>query len=208
MPAADVSGEGFSLNAHAAYEGLVEAEACHGLSLEASAAALAQANASFGFLLAARGTGFGRASAGVAAKAQLNPDIFDRFGLILEAAAAAEAAAGGRLSDGLDFAEVSRFAEENLDGLALQLFLAFLEEIVLEAGAWARIAAASMAAAHADITVPDFLDWLLSGNRLQVMEFFLATTPYGPWTGYRGPRSYGWHHRRLKDFYSWVFPGE
>jgi hypothetical protein len=55
---------------------------------------------------------------------------------------------------------------------------------------------------------PDFLDWLLSGNRLQVMELFLATAPYGPWKGYRGPRSYGWHHRRLKDFYERVFPGE
>ena len=167
MPAADLSGEVFSLNADAAYEGLVtaragagaqlgvtvEAEACHGLSLEASASAMAQANASFGFLLAARGTGFGRASAGLAAKAQLNPDIFDRFGLILEAAAAAEASAGGRLSVGLDFAEISRFAEDHLDGLALQLFLAFLEEIVLEAGLWARIAAAAMVAAHADITV-------------------------------------------------------
>ncbi len=54
---------------------------------------------------------------------------------------------------------------------------------------------------------PDFIDWLLSGNRLQVMELFL-TAPYNPWTGYRGPRSYGWHHRRLKDFYSRVFPGE
>jgi hypothetical protein len=55
---------------------------------------------------------------------------------------------------------------------------------------------------------PAFIDWLLSGNRLQVMELFLATAPYNPWTGYRGPRSYGWHHRRLKDFYSRVFPGE
>ncbi len=55
---------------------------------------------------------------------------------------------------------------------------------------------------------PDFIDWLLSGNRLQVMELFLQTAPYGPWTGYRGPRSYGWHQRRLKDFYSRVFPGE
>jgi hypothetical protein len=57
-------------------------------------------------------------------------------------------------------------------------------------------------------TQTDFLDWLLSGNNLQVMEDFLAGAPSPPWTSYPTVRSYGWHHRRLKDFYSRVFPGE
>ena len=54
---------------------------------------------------------------------------------------------------GLEFAEISRLAGDHLDGLALELFLAFLEEIVLEAGVWASISAAAMAAAHAEITI-------------------------------------------------------
>ena len=167
MPAANVSGEVFSLNANAGYEGPVaaragaggqlsvslEAEACHGLSLEASARALADVNAAVGFLLAARGTAFAAAAAGVNAKAQVRPDVFERLGLVLDAAAYAEASAGGRLAVGLDFAQIARWAEENLDGLALELFLAFLEEIVLEAGVWGRVGVAAMAQTHVDLTV-------------------------------------------------------
>ena len=166
MPAADVSGEVFSLNADAAYEGLVtaragagaqlgvtvEAEACHGLSLEASASAMAQANASFGFLLAARGTGFGRASAGLAGKRSSTGHLRPL-----------RPHPGGRSSSGRHppeggcrLASTSRRSPASRrttwTGSALQLFLAFLEEMVLEAGR-ARFAAAAMVAAHADITV-------------------------------------------------------
>jgi hypothetical protein len=167
MPSANLSGEIFSFNADARYEGPVsirggagghlsvslEAETCHGLSLDASAEALVEASAFLSFLLAGRASGFAIAAAGVSAKAQLKPDVFERLGLILDIAAYAEASAGGRLAVGLDFAALEQLGRQHLSGAALEIFLAFLREIVLEAGVWGRVGVAAMAQAHVDITL-------------------------------------------------------
>jgi hypothetical protein len=167
MPAANASGEIFSLSGDARYEGIVngrvgaggslsvslDAEACHGLSVEASAQALAQVNAALSLILASRGSAFATAAAGLNAKIQFKPDAFDRFGIILDAAAYAEASAGFRLAMGLDLSLIWRFAKDNLPGPAQEIFFAFLQEIVVEAGVWGRASAAVMAQAHVDITL-------------------------------------------------------
>src|SRR3954453_12999631 len=141
MPGVNASGDIFSLNGEARYEGIVngrvggggqlsvglEAEACHGLSVEASATAMANANASLSMVLAARGSAFAVATAGVEAKLQMKPHVFERFGLIADAGAYAEAAAGFRLAAGLDFALLAEWGKDNLDGPAQEIFLAFLK---------------------------------------------------------------------------------
>lgn len=165
MPAANASGDLFSLSGDARYEGVVtgragaggrlsvtlEAEACHGLSLEAGARALVEVNGLLSLILGVRVTGFATAAAGVAAQAQLRPDAFERFGVIANVAAFAEASAGGRLAITGDISPIMRWASEHVEGLALELFVAFLEEASIEAGAWAQVSAAAMARAHAEV---------------------------------------------------------
>jgi hypothetical protein len=165
MPTADASGEIFSLSRDDRYEGVVtgragaggslsvtlEAEACHGLSLEAGAQALVEVNGLLSLILGVRASGFAQAAAGVTARAQLRPDAFERFGVIADLAAHAEASAGGRLAITGDVAPIARWAQDNLDGLALTLFLVFLEELSIEAGVWAQVAVAAMARAHAEV---------------------------------------------------------
>lgn len=167
MPAVNASGDIFSLNGDARHEGIVngrvggggtlsvslEAEACHGFSLDASARALVDINAALSMLLAVRGSAFATAAAGVNAKIQFKPDVFERFGVIIDAAAYAEASAGFNLAVGLDFSLLARWGKDNLSGATLEIFLAFLQEIVVEAGVWGRASAAAMAQAHVDITL-------------------------------------------------------
>ncbi|MGH6938720.1 hypothetical protein [Hypericibacter sp.] len=166
MPSVNASGDIFALSADARFEGPVTgragagtrlsvelaAEVCHGLNLEASARAVADASASIAFLLAGQVGGSAFASAGLAAKAQLAPNLFDKFGLTADVAAYAQAAAAARLSIGLDFNLIEVMARGKLDGLPLELFLAFLKEVDIEAGIWARAAVAAMAEAYAEIS--------------------------------------------------------
>ncbi|MCC6831983.1 MAG: hypothetical protein IT200_11610, partial [Thermoleophilia bacterium] len=167
MPTVDASGEVFSLSGDARYEGIVtaragaggrlsvalEAQACHGLSLEAGARALAEVTGVLNMILGVRATGVATAAAGVTARAQMRPDIFDRMGVIADIAAYAEASAGGRLAVTGDVAPFARWGREHLDGVALTVFMAFLEEVAIEAGVWGRVSAAAMAQAHVDVTV-------------------------------------------------------
>jgi hypothetical protein len=60
-----------------------------------------------------------------------------------------------------------------------------------------------------------FKDWMLADDNLELVEIYVEQAPVdksrdmlAKWTGYQGLRSYGWHLRRMKDFYSRVFPGE
>jgi hypothetical protein len=167
MPGVNASGDIFSLNGDLRYEGIVngrvggggalsvslEAETCHGFSLDASARALVEVNGALSLLLAVRGSAFATATAGVNAKIQFKPDLFERFGVIIDAAAYAEASAGFNLGVGLDFALLAKWGKDNLTGAVLEIFLAFLQELVVEAGVWGRASAAAMAQAHVDITL-------------------------------------------------------
>jgi hypothetical protein len=127
MPAVNASGDIFSLNGDARYEGIVnaragagaslsvslEAEFCHGYNLEASATTLVDVNAALTMLLAVRGSAFATAAAGLNAKVQFKPDLFERFGVIIDAAAYAEASAGFSLAGGLDFALLAQWGKAN-----------------------------------------------------------------------------------------------
>ncbi len=168
MPGYNASGDIFSLNGDVRFEGPVagrggaggqlsvslEVDVCHGIGAEASARATAEANATLSVLIAAvQGSGFLTAAAGLAARAQLKPDAFDRFGLIAEVAAYAEAAAGFRLGGGLDGNGIGVWARDNLSGAPLEIFFAFLRELIVGGGVWGRASAAAMAQAHADVSV-------------------------------------------------------
>ena len=168
MPGYNASGDIFSLNGDARFEGPVagrggaggqlsvslEVDVCHGIGAEASARAMADANGTLSvLLLAVQGTGFLTAAAGLAARAQLKPDAFDRFGLIAEAAAYAEASAGFRLGGGLDGNGIGVWARDNLSGAPLEIFFAFLRELIAGGGVWGRASVAAMAQAHADVSV-------------------------------------------------------
>lgn len=166
MPSVNASGDIFTLSADARFEGPVTgrvgvgtglsvalaAEVCHGLNLEASAQAVADANASLALLLAGQAGASAFASAGVNARVQIAPNLFDKFGLIADVAAYAQAAAAARLSVGLDFNVIEVMARDYIDGLPLKLFLAFLKEVDVGVGVWGRVAAAAMAEAYAEIS--------------------------------------------------------
>jgi hypothetical protein len=168
MPEANLSGEVFTADASAGFdEGIVRGdvgsgarlsfatrfELCHGLSAEASAEAAAQAVADLGllWLIAGRAEGEALAAAGVRLDAQATIDLFDRVGLSADLAAFAEASLAGRLSVGLDAAEIARAADQMLSGPALEVFLALLREARIEAGVWAKISVAAMAKARLNV---------------------------------------------------------
>jgi hypothetical protein len=168
VPGYNASGDIFSFNGDARFEGPVagrggaggqlsvslEVDVCHGIGAEASARATGGANGTLSILFAAvQGTGFLSAAAGLAARAQLKPDAFDRFGLIAEVAAYAEASAGFRLGGGLDGNGIGVWARDNLSGAPLEIFFAFLRELIVGGGVWGRASAAAMAQAHADVSV-------------------------------------------------------
>jgi hypothetical protein len=165
MPELVASGNVFTLDAGAGFdEGVVRGKVgagarlsfdarfalCHGLTAGLSAQAVAEAQAALNlfWLLAGRGQGQALAAAGVKVDARINVDLFDEFGLTAEAAAFAEASVAGRLAIGLDFEDIARLAQQQLPGIAYDIFIAFLNELVIEAGVWAKASFAAMAKAN------------------------------------------------------------
>jgi hypothetical protein len=168
MPEANLTGEVFTADASAGFdEGIISGdvgsdarlsfalhfELCHGLAAEASAEAAANALAELGLLWVVNGhaEGAALAAAGVRLDAQATIDLFDRVGLTAELAAFAEAALVGRLAVGLDASDIALAARQVLHGPALEVFLALLRESRIEAGVWAKIAAAAMVKARLNL---------------------------------------------------------
>lgn len=160
MPEANLTGEVFTADASAGFdEGIVRGdvgsaarlsfathfELCHGISAEASAQAVADAQADLGllWLIAGSAQGQANAAAGVELDAQVTVDLFDKVGLTAEVGAFAEASLAGRLSVGLDVSDIADAARQFLDGPLLEVFLALLRESRIEAGVWGKISASA-----------------------------------------------------------------
>ncbi len=168
MPNLTASGNIFTLDGRAGFdEGLVRGKVgasarlsfdahfalCHGLDAALSAQAMAQADAALGLLwvLTGRGQGQALAGAGVQLDARIGVDLFDEIGLSADASAFVEASVAGRLALGLDLQDIARLASEQISGLALQIFIAALNEVVIEAGVWGKASLAAMAKAHLNV---------------------------------------------------------
>lgn len=124
-----------------------------GLKVEAGLSALAEIDAGLSKFIAAQVTGRAEASAHVTAQVQFPLNLFEEAGAAVRLQAVAEAAAGVEASIGLsigDFIELARGVLGG-DGVALRLFLLFLEEIDLTAGVYAKAAATAQAQAYATI---------------------------------------------------------
>ncbi len=166
MPKLTASGEIFSLGADTGFkEGIVqgnigggvhtlfdaEAEFCHGIDLALSAKALAQIQGQLSAIAGITGDAQALATVGVNGKLKLAPDIFDEFGFTLNAKAYAQAAVAGRLALSLSFEALANQAKQQLSGLAYDLFIAFLNEISLEAGVWGKAAFSATIGAHVKV---------------------------------------------------------
>lgn len=162
-----LSGQIFTLGAEAGFnEGFVkgrvggqagttltaDAEVCHGINLQADIELKAELEGKLTLLLPSiRGEVAALASAGVAGQLKIDPNLFEQFGLTANIEAAAEASVAGRLAIGLDAEVLSQLGANYLDGLALELFFAFLREVTIEAGVWGKASYSAMARAHLEL---------------------------------------------------------
>lgn len=129
-----------------------EAELCHGLDVALGVRAAAEAEALLALLLPAlRAEGTAFASAGVRLNAQLSPNLFDKIGFTAQAEAQAQASAAGRLAIALDFNTVAAVARNHLSGVGYEILIAFLNELIIEAGVWGKASFAAMANAHLQV---------------------------------------------------------
>ena len=103
---------------------------CHGISAAVGAQVAAEAQARLGalWILAASGDADASAQARAFAKGLFSGNVFEEFGAALQAGAEASASASAQAAAGLDAAGVAALAGGSLDGLALDLFLAFLND--------------------------------------------------------------------------------
>jgi len=141
-----------SAGAGAGVTGLVEARFCHGIDIGLDIQAAAEANAHLRVLVVgARAQVGAQAHAGVRGRITLDPNLFERFGLTVELQAAAEIAAQARLEIALEFEYVAGLAAQQMDGLALELFLAFLRELRVGGGVFGKVAFSAMARGWAEV---------------------------------------------------------
>jgi len=132
--------------------GGLHARICHGIDLGIDIGAAAEAEGRLRLLvLGARANVGVMARAGVRGQVTLDPNIFERFGLTARLEAAAEAAARARLEISLEAEYVADLAAQQLNGLALELFLAFLREIRVGGGVMGKIAYSAMARGHIQV---------------------------------------------------------
>ncbi|WP_299689919.1 lamin tail domain-containing protein [uncultured Tateyamaria sp.] len=137
-------------NVGISYDGGVEF--CHGLDASIGIEAAADISGALTvFMPSVRAEGHAFAAAEAGITAQLSPNVFDKVGLSVDARAFAQASVAGRISIGLDFTEIAQIAENALDDLSYKMFIAFLNEITLEAGVWGRVGFAAMAEAHLEV---------------------------------------------------------
>jgi len=132
---------------------MAELALCHGISAALGAQVAAEAQARLGalWILAASGDADASAQARAFARGLFSGNVFDDFGVALQAGAEASASASAQAAAGLDAAGVAALAGEALDGLALDLFLAFLNEVRIEGGA--KAVAYAGASALAEVAV-------------------------------------------------------
>jgi hypothetical protein len=167
MPELTASGDIFSLSGQGEFqEGIVhgkigggarlsfdaEAELCHGVDISLAAEALAEIEGLISMLLPAiRGEGAAFASAGVRASAQLSPNLFDKAGFTAHVEAQVQASVAGSIAIGLDFQTIAQMARQQLSDLAYGIFIAFLNELVIEAGVWGKASFSANAGAHLEV---------------------------------------------------------
>ncbi|MEM7371840.1 MAG: lamin tail domain-containing protein [Bacteroidota bacterium] len=126
--------------------GSLDLQICHGIDLAVDIEAAAEAQAKLRLLvLGAKGEVGVLAHAGLRGQATIEPNVFDRFGLNVQVQAAAEVAARARLEIALESEYIAELASQELDGLALEIFLAFLRELRVGGGVLGKIAYSAMA---------------------------------------------------------------
>lgn len=165
MPELKAAGPLFTLGAAGEYDGIwltsarIRGEAgihyegsavlCHGLDVAVGIEAAAELEAALSaFLPSIRAQGQLFAAAGAQLNAQVSPNLFEKVGVSVDLHASAEASAAGRIGVGLDFQHVATLAGEAMPDVAYQIFVAFLNELIVEAGVWGRASFSAMAEAH------------------------------------------------------------
>ena len=129
-----------------------ELEFCHGIDAELSGKGLAEITAEappamfleqYPILLLTTGQVHGEAFVGAGGRVTANfmVDLFDSFGFSAMASAQAKAGVSGRLSVGLSTQAIAFYARQLgplLNSAAYDIFIAFLNEVVVEAGVWGQ----------------------------------------------------------------------
>ncbi len=125
---------------------------CHGVDISVGGNLSASAQAAVSVFVAAAAEVQAFAAAGAQVKVRFSPNLFDEFGVVVDAGAFAEASVAGRLSIGLDIGQILQLAESRLpNGLAIDLFRAFMDELNVRAGIWGRASFSAMARGHLEI---------------------------------------------------------
>lgn len=135
-------------------DAMLNMEAKRGIDFELGIKALANVDASFEKFIAANLNADAHAEASLKAQIQLPLNLFKEAGMAIRLRAKAEAAAGVSLAIGIkvdDFLALVR-QDPMMDGLPYGLLKIFLDEVILEAGLYAKAAFSAMAYANLVVT--------------------------------------------------------
>lgn len=166
MPSLDLSQNILSLGAEAQYGDAASARASasvdikakgevrHGLRVELGVQGVAAFKAAWEKFVTAGVQVDGHASAEVEARIQKPLDLFSESGAVVDLRAAAQAGIRARVALGLslgDFVELA-LRDQRMEGIWIELFRVFLEEVQIVAGLRANVAFSAMAFANLGIT--------------------------------------------------------
>lgn len=131
----------------------LSAEFKRGIDLDIGAAIFADIDAAIQKFIAAKLTGEAHAQANLTAQLQIPMNLFDEAGVAIRLEAVAEAAAGVTFSIGLSIGDFLGLIESDpkMKGIPEKLLIIFLEEVTIQAGAYAKVAASAMA--YADLSI-------------------------------------------------------
>lgn len=132
----------------------LSADLCHGLQLgiEGEIGGLVEGKATALFV-GAKLKGSASAAAGAKVLVRLEPNLFNKMGLSIDAGAYARASVAGSVAIYLTPEYFAKFVNDNLDDFTADLFLIFLEEVYAEAGLWGKAAFSAMAEGHINIVL-------------------------------------------------------
>lgn len=132
----------------------LSADLCHGLQLgiEGVIGGLVEGKATALFV-GAKLKGSASAAAGAKVLVRLEPNLFNKMGLSIDAGAYARASVAGSVAIYLTPEYFAKFVNDNLGDFTADLFLIFLEEVYAEAGLWGKAAFSAMAEGHINIVL-------------------------------------------------------
>jgi hypothetical protein len=132
---------------HSLVEFKAGAQFKRGIDLELGLDAIAGLDASFRKFIAAQAQGEARGTLRLKGQIQVPMNLFEEAGAAVRLQAVAELAAGVQLSLGLSIGDFILLAEQDpkLKGLPAKLFRAFMEEVTIGGGLYAKAAVSAMA---------------------------------------------------------------